>query len=374
MSSVSDRVDQLTKDVKSIQNGSVSEIADLHSSLHSLMDSMAADRTTVSLSMDHHMDHLKSKISSVEEELAQKLSSLEMKVNSISNSEVMSLGSRLDSLKELISKDISDVFNSFSNDSFAVCDKSEQQETKLLIEMKENIVQEVLGYTCGGTGGWRRVVYLDMTDPDTSCPSGWNMTDYSKRSCGRAGRGWGTCDSVFFAVNGGRYNQVCGRIRAYQSGLPDAFSAFASSGKHTIYSAYVDGIALVHGSPRQHIWTFAAGGQSGCPCDRTAPGPVPPFVGNDYFCESGYVASGYANRSVLYGFHDSNSLWDGRDCHSSSRCCSQNNPPFFTKTLNQKTSDDLELRMCFFTPIERRNVDVGVELYVKQDVVFIYRT
>ena len=138
VSSVSGRVDQLTKDVKSIQNGSVSEIADLHSSLHSLMDSMAADRTTVSLSMDHHMDHLKSKISSVEEELAQKLSSLEMKVNSISNSEVMSLGSRLDSLKELISKDISDVFNSFSNDSFAVCDKSEQQETKLLNEREHS--------------------------------------------------------------------------------------------------------------------------------------------------------------------------------------------------------------------------------------------
>ena len=28
-------------------------------------------------------------------------------------------------------------------------------------------------YTCGGTGGWRCVVYLDMTDPNTTCPSGW---------------------------------------------------------------------------------------------------------------------------------------------------------------------------------------------------------
>ena len=32
--------------------------------------------------MDHHMNHLKSKISSIEEDLAQKLFSLEMKVNS----------------------------------------------------------------------------------------------------------------------------------------------------------------------------------------------------------------------------------------------------------------------------------------------------
>ena len=37
-------------------------------------------------------------------------------------------------------------------------------------------------YTCGGTSGWRRVVYLDMTDPNTSCPSGWQPTGYFKRT------------------------------------------------------------------------------------------------------------------------------------------------------------------------------------------------
>jgi len=29
------------------------------------------------------------------------------------------------------------------------------------------------------TGGWRRVVYLDMTDPSTTCPSGWQLTGYT---------------------------------------------------------------------------------------------------------------------------------------------------------------------------------------------------
>ena len=28
------------------------------------------------------------------------------------------------------------------------------------------------GYTCGGEGGWRRVVYLNMSDPSTS----WSLT------------------------------------------------------------------------------------------------------------------------------------------------------------------------------------------------------
>ena len=40
-----------------------------------------------------------------------------------------------------------------------------------LEEMKESI--KAIGFhTCGGTAGWRRAVYLDMTDPNTNCPSG----------------------------------------------------------------------------------------------------------------------------------------------------------------------------------------------------------
>ena len=31
-------------------------------------------------------------------------------------------------------------------------------------------------YECGGTGGWKRVAYLDMIDPNTNCPSGWHQS------------------------------------------------------------------------------------------------------------------------------------------------------------------------------------------------------
>ena len=146
---------------------------------------------------------------------------------------------------------------------------------------------------CGGTG-WRRVVYLDMTDPSTTCPSGWQLTGYSKRTCGRASDGGRTCDSVTFPVSGGEYSRVCGRIKAYQSGATLAFYNYHSGLVATIDGAYVAGICVTHSSPRQHIWTFAAGAAEGspsetwvCPCDTTATIPVPPFVGNDYFCESG---------------------------------------------------------------------------------------
>ena len=42
--------------------------------------------------------------------------------------------------------------------------------TKQLKKTSESS-QEALG-SCGGEG-WTRVVYLDMTDPNTTCPSGW---------------------------------------------------------------------------------------------------------------------------------------------------------------------------------------------------------
>ena len=82
--------------------------------------------------------------------------------------------------------------------------------------------------TCGGTGGWRRAAYLDMIDPNTNCPSDWNETGYSKRTCGRATNGTTTCDSAYFPVSGGEYSQVCGKIRAYPWGWTPGFVGYSS--------------------------------------------------------------------------------------------------------------------------------------------------
>ena len=141
-------------------------------------------------------------------------------------------------------------------------------------------------YTCGGTGGWRSAVYLDMTDPNTNCPSGWQLTGYSKRTCGRVSTGSRICDSVFFRVSGGPYSQVYGKIRAYQYGVLDGFLAYNHRGQTTIDSPYVCGVAVMHGSPRQHIWTFANGvfenrpqyPNSNCPCDSSASISIPSLI------------------------------------------------------------------------------------------------
>ena len=204
------------------------------------------------------------------------------------------------------------------------------------------------GYTCGGTSGWRRVVFLDMTDPSHNCPSGWEETGYTKRTCGRASDSGGTCDSATFPTGGLEYSRVCGRAVGYQfRGL----SAFYSSSQ-TIESHYVDGLSLTHGSPgsRQHIWTFAGGlaesatyfqGEQ-CPCDGGT-SPVPGFLGDDYFCESG-VNGPWVKWQWI--FHPDDQLWDGRDCLPTSSCCSLNNPPYFIKEIGVNTNDDIEGRIC----------------------------
>ena len=102
-----------------------------------------------------------------------------------------------------------------------------------------------------------------------------------------------------------------------------------------------------------------------------APGPYPFHDLLEKICESGYVYPGYRNSELELTFHSNDTLWDGRDWHSTSTCCSLHNPPYFTKTLSQTTTDDLELRMCFYDDetVYYDNIAVElVELYVKDTV------
>ena len=201
---------------------------------------------------------------------------------------------------------------------------------------------------CNGTSGWRRVAFINMTDTSYNCPTGLNLTSFSKRTCGRSHTTWIGCSSTMFSVGGAQYSQVCGRIRGYQFGETTAFN----SANQGIDSNYVAGISLTHGAAgsRQHIWTFAAGMAEvttnwpdwDCPCEALANNCVPDFVGNDYFCESGLNAA-YSHR---YIFYPDDVLWDGQDCTSTSTCCQVNNPPWFTKNLPTATTDNIELRIC----------------------------
>ena len=223
-------------------------------------------------------------------------------------------------------------------------------------------------YTCNGTPGWRRVAFINMTDTSYNCPTGLNLTSYSKRTCGRSHTTPGGCSSTTFSVGSLPYSQVCGRIRGYQFGVTSAFFTYTAG----IDSFYVIGISLTHGGAgsRQHIWTFAAGlsevtttyPNEGCPCDTAPSSVIPTFVGNDYFCESGL----HSEWSGPFIFYADDVLWDGEDCTSTSTCCQLNNPPWFTKNLPSATTDNIELRLCTHQSPSIEDVPIElIELYVQ---------
>ena len=314
------------------KNQTTSELADLHTSLQSSINNTHAQQMT---------------------QLCDKLEAIDTTIDNTG----VSMRADISCIKEDLSS-LNDSMNRISDN----VEEHEDRMTTELMKLDRNLQRN---FACGGTGGWRRVVYLDMTDLNTNCPSGWQLTRHSKRTCGRVSTGTLTCDSVTFPVSGGDYTRVCGRIKAYQYSVTDAFEAYDDGLWTTIDGAYVSGVSLTHGSPRQHIWTFAAGRSEdrptyddACPCDATIDITIPPFVGGDYFCESGYPS-----RSVN-GFYPDDPLWDGKGCSASSTCCSFNSLPYFTKQLPSPTTDDIEARICLLdagddTPIE------FIELYVQ---------
>ena len=229
--------------------------------------------------------------------------------------------------------------------------------------------------SCGGiTGGWMRVYELDMRDDSSQCPDDLELSTSPRRTCRIESEGDDDsyiCSSDIFMVNELEYSEVCGKIIAYQVGIPDAFAENFTD----INTYYVDGVSLTHGmSPKQHIWTFAAAGNEDnkdpelkCPCINTAissnismTAPPPPFVGNNYFCDTAAVTG----RDRI--FYEEDPLWDGEGCGPQNTCCSFNNPPWFYRELPQSTTDDIEMRVC--RDEDRDNEDIVievVEIYVR---------
>ena len=217
---------------------------------------------------------------------------------------------------------------------------------------------EMNSNNCGNiTGGWMRAAYIDMTNSDSVCLQGLNYTVVSStRMCTRLNDG--LCSTVTFPAHGISYTKVCGRARGYQFGHTYAFHS-SQLGRNSLDSAYVSGLSLTYGSPQNHIWTFAAGLSKdydfayccNCPCASFAGPAGQSFVGENYFCESGDT-----------GYHDAewdldDPLWDSQGCVDGSTCCNRGGP-WFTTTLNQEASDDIEMRMCHVFGSNLENIGV----------------
>ena len=228
------------------------------------------------------------------------------------------------------------------------------------------------GDNCDGKGGWMRVGYLNMSEPNATCPPGLSTYKFPKINyslCDRVHSRSSRCDSAYFSTFGLSYSHVCGFIRGYQygSGGVDGFYPNVG-GSPSIEGAYVDGVSITHGSnPRHHIWTYVAGewetskSQNDCPCNSGSTQTTPQYVGNDYYCESGLAVG----EDRISAYRDP--LWDGMQCdYLETPCCTSPNMPWFVKSYNQSTTDDIELRMCTSEgyPDEATPVDI-IELYVR---------
>ena len=227
--------------------------------------------------------------------------------------------------------------------------------------------------------GWTRVAYLDMTNSSHQCPAGWQTYTTPKRTCGRNSNTF-SCRSVLYPTNGVSYSHVCGRIIAYQFCQTLAFWLYNSDPTRTIDDPYLDGISITHGNnPREHVWSFASAyyesyastSDQTCPCTNTDNNDnpnilIPPFVGDDYFCDTGTVTDP-GSCSLANDFFTDDPLWDGEGCGPTSTCCELNNAPWFCKTLpvSQPVTDDIEVRTCGSHSSSARDVPIElIELYV----------
>ena len=256
-------------------------------------------------------------------------------------------------------------------DGSQTCPSEEQRE--LLRNEIKNATRSLLGgsvvpilQACGGSG-WRRVAYLNMSDPSQQCPSVWQEITTPHRVCGRFTGG--SCEGLTYSTGSEQYDQVCGRIIGYQLATPDGFHGSSRS----IDSNYLDGVSVTHGSPRQHVWSFAAGLDEGntvyrnsiCPCvtGSTTGNLIPSFVGQNYFCESGITL--WDLRTHIF-WPNGDPLWDEQGCGPTSSCCTFNSPPWFNVTLSTPTADDIEVRICGDQTLGDEDTPIQlIELYVK---------
>ena len=217
---------------------------------------------------------------------------------------------------------------------------------------------------CGSDSGWTRVAFLNMSDPQAECPNGFRRYERNGvRACGRPVSPSGSCVSTTYSSYNINYSRVCGRLVGYQFGSTDGAQY---TGANEV--ACDDSITLTHGNPRKHIWSLLSGlynsfGPSKCPCGYSLPQhTIPSFIGSDYFCEAAAV---FRYNNILY---TDDPLWDGKKCGNSEKnCCSSSmSLPWFNKTLDYNSSEDIELRLCCDDGTADEDIPFSlVEIYVK---------
>ena len=205
--------------------------------------------------------------------------------------------------------------------------------------------------------GWQRLALTDMTDPQTSCPSGLNLRESGGvRYCIKTpDPDAGSCHSLYYQPTSS-VKRMYGRVYGIQIGEPDI-----QENPGDIDTAYVDGVSLTYDrdGSRGHIWTFYSTStetNNDCPCSSNPARTTPDYVRDNYFCEAGTSETDFTGGVQAYV---SDPLWDGANClMDQAPCC--NTGPWFYREFNVPFGDRVELRIC--TDEGTNNEDIGVQL------------
>ena len=220
------------------------------------------------------------------------------------------------------------------------------------------IVSDTLS-VCGGPG-WRRVAFLNMSDPNQTCPDQWRQFEHgSLRLCGRRERYSASCDSARFSTSGRGYTRVCGRIIGYQYNTPDAAFHYYYEGKpgNQINEPYIDGVSVTHGIRRKHIWSFFAAYTPHDCCSGRHLNHTRSlgFIGDNFFCDSAHRVS-----------HPEDNLFTGHPLWGDLSSCTPHSGPWFYATLTVPSIHDIEVRLCADESVENEDTPLQlVEIYVK---------
>ena len=233
-----------------------------------------------------------------------------------------------------------------------------------LYVIKTNNVQLVycdMSLECGShKGGWMRIADLNSTRDN--CPPGWTKNLNHNSLC-TGGSAAGCYSAHFTTLGSTSFSRICGMMKGYQKGTMDAFQpySYAAFGPYSTYKpavsvstsldgVYVEGVSITYGKPCKHIWTYAIGlsedykySHHNCPCAKCPGLNSPPYIGNNYYCESSNSRT-YNNNNFLYS---QNPLWDGNNCPSENNCCNRPGMPWFFQQLPVKESaSSIEVRIC----------------------------
>ena len=255
------------------------------------------------------------------------------------------------------------------------CPSPEQEYALLQINCNiSSILAGLMAVPQCGDGLWYQVAYLNMNDSSQECPSNWIEISTPVRTCGRPTSTGASCPGEYFSTRSLQYSNVCGRAIGYQDGTGDAFNSYGRPPSSSPDDNYVDGVSVTHGMPRTHIWTLAVGGTETveksrsnvvCPCASptdTSNALAPSFVGDNYYCESGNSGRQICRRTRYF---EDDPVWDGEQCEG--ECCSNGkSPPWFSVTLPNPTSDDIEVRICGDEGTHNEDTPIQIlEIYIQ---------